>query len=496
MNMSDDTGADVSIDAFWRSTMMANSARDPYWQASVRREVETFPELSEIIEDKCATCHMPMARTTDAVEGRSGLVLGEQGYSSQENELHGLAMDGVSCTLCHQIRSDNLGTAASFSGGYQIDSTLLRPDRLIFGPYTPSEQDSRVMQVSSGFVPQQGIHLSEATLCASCHTLYTPYIDANGQIAGEFPEQTSYFEWYYSDYRGFKACQDCHMPPADGAVQVATTSQKLRSPFSRHSFVGGNTYMLEILDRFGEELGVTASSDDFQATIDRAIDQLQNDTAILTVEDSRLGGGRVILDLQIENLVGHKFPTGFPARRAWLYVAVTDAAGAFIFESGRVNPDGSIVGNDNDRDPGTYEQHYQAIVDPEQVQIYEAILRDSELGVTTTLLRAAGYLKDNRLLPDGFDKSAPYDDFQVRGLAFEDIDFDEAFDQIQYVIAVGDSVGPYQVTIELLYQSVGYRWIENLKEASGTEIDRFIEFADQVPNQPIVIDSVELSVGG
>src|SRR5882672_11376889 len=32
------SGEDVSIGATWRSTMMANSGRDPYWQAGVRRE--------------------------------------------------------------------------------------------------------------------------------------------------------------------------------------------------------------------------------------------------------------------------------------------------------------------------------------------------------------------------------------------------------------------------------------------------------------------------
>ena len=46
----------------WRSTMMANAARDPYWQASVRREILDHPKLTAAIEDKCATCHMPMAR--------------------------------------------------------------------------------------------------------------------------------------------------------------------------------------------------------------------------------------------------------------------------------------------------------------------------------------------------------------------------------------------------------------------------------------------------
>ena len=37
-NLMTPSGEDVSIGATWRSTMMANSARDPYWQAGVRRD--------------------------------------------------------------------------------------------------------------------------------------------------------------------------------------------------------------------------------------------------------------------------------------------------------------------------------------------------------------------------------------------------------------------------------------------------------------------------
>ena len=36
--LSTTKGEGVSIGVDWRATMMANSARDPYWQASVRRE--------------------------------------------------------------------------------------------------------------------------------------------------------------------------------------------------------------------------------------------------------------------------------------------------------------------------------------------------------------------------------------------------------------------------------------------------------------------------
>ncbi len=496
MNMTDESGANVSIDAYWRSTMMANAARDPYWQAAVRREVESLPELGDVIQVKCANCHMPMAQVTSALADNAGILFGEDGFLNPEHPLNKLALDGVSCTLCHQIRADGLGTAASFSGGFNIDTTLRRPDRLIFGPFQSSDQDITVMAGASGYIPAQGLHMRDSELCATCHTLYTPYVDASGQIAGEFAEQVPYFEWYYSDYRRSLACQDCHMPEAQGAVAIASTSQKLRSPFAKHSFVGGNAYMLGILDRFGDELGVTASSEHFQATIERTVDQLQNDTATLTVDGARLSAGRVILDLTIENLAGHKFPTGFPSRRAWLQIRVSDADGLVIFESGGYNPDGSIVGNDNDLDPAQYEPHYQAIVDEGQVQVYEAILRDSELQVTTTLLRAAGYLKDNRLLPAGFDKSAPIEDILVRGQAFQDIDFDESFDQIQYVIGVGESSGPFQVSAALLYQSVGYRWIANLADQDGPEIARFLGYAGEVGNQPIIIDFVELEVGG
>ena len=43
-NLDRASGEDVSIGATWRATMMANSARDPYWQAGVRRETIDHPQ--------------------------------------------------------------------------------------------------------------------------------------------------------------------------------------------------------------------------------------------------------------------------------------------------------------------------------------------------------------------------------------------------------------------------------------------------------------------
>jgi hypothetical protein len=495
-NMQDDSGEVISLDATWRASMKANAARDPYFLATVRSELTEFPELAETIEDKCATCHMPMARVMASEQGEPTRIFGQGGFLNPENELHLFAIDGVSCTLCHQIQSAGLGSDASYSGGFNIDTITEKPDRVIYGPYTADTAEASLMQSSSGFVPQKTEHLSRSALCATCHTLYTPFIDSAGNIAGEFPEQMVFFEWYYSNYRRTQTCQGCHMPEVEGGVRISNLSQTLRSPFSKHSFVGGNAYMLSVLDQFGDELGVTASAEHFEAAINRTLDQLQNNTAEIEVENAQLLGNRVIADIVIKNLAGHKFPTGFPSRRAWLHVSLRDAGGSLLFESGGYSDNGSITGNDNDEDPARYESHYDGIVQPDQVQIYEAIMRDTDSTVTTRLLRAAGYLKDNRLLPTGFEKGAPYEDIAVRGRARDDINFLDGIDQIQYLMTFDSAQRPLTLTVELLYQSVGYRWAENLRGGEGVEIDRFSRYYDTIPNLPVIIDSVVIELGG
>jgi hypothetical protein len=493
-NMTSESGEVISLDYTWRGSMKANSARDPYFLASVRSEVNEFPELAATIEDKCATCHMPMARVMAFESAEMVRIFGEQGFLSPENDLHLFAVDGVSCALCHQIQETGLGNDSSYSGGFVIDTLTEKPERVIYGPYTADAAEASLMQSSSGFVPVKSEHLSRAALCATCHTLYTPFIDSSGNIAGEFPEQMPFFEWYYSDFRRTQTCQDCHMPEVEGGVRISNLSQTLRSPFSKHSFVGGNAYMLGILDEFGEEIGVTASEEHFEDAISRTLDQLENDTAQIEVTNTQLLGNRVIADVVVSNLAGHKFPTGFPSRRTWIHVRLEDGSGNLLFESGAFSDDGRIVGNANDEDPDQYEPHYDGIIQPDQVQIYEAILRDTENNVTTQLLRAAGYLKDNRLIPSGFEKGAPYEDIAVRGRARDDVNFLDGADQIQYSMAFDAAERPLSLTVQLVYQTIGYRWAENLRGRDGDEISRFINYYDAIPNRPVIIDTVAIEL--
>jgi hypothetical protein len=499
-NMLDGDGNDVSLDTFWQGTMMANSSRDPYWQASVRGEVISHPDYDEVIQDKCTTCHTPMARTTRVFSGNQGVLL-DEGFLDPENDLNILALDGISCSFCHQIEETGLGEPQSFDGHYVIDKTTPAEDgRPSYGPYQIDESRAVIMRSASGFVPEQSDHIQSSELCGSCHTLYTPTVDNDGEIAGLFPEQMPYIEWQASDYAvvqsstGGKSCGDCHMPEAPGTVVLSTTGGPERSPFSIHSFAGGNTYALKLLKNFGDDLNLTASSEEVDAALARALDQLQNQTAEISLENLMIDGNTLQVEVDVTSQVGHKFPTGFPSRRVWVHLKVTDAAGDMVFESGGWDQQGGIFGNANDLDEGAYEPHYEIITDPDQVQIYEAIMGDVDQAVTTTLLRGAMYLKDNRLLPAGFDKRSASDDIAVHGIAASDENFQGGADRLVYEIALDDGTGPFSITAELLYQSIGYRWAQNLARFDAPEPQRFISYYQQVENAPTLVASVTTEI--
>lgn len=484
MQLKDEASKDVSMPTMWRSTMMANSAKDPVWQAKVSSEVARLPQLQAEIEKKCVSCHMPMASIQAETDGQTIAALGD-GFYNSDHPLHEAATDGVSCTLCHQVQADNLGTPESFSGGYAVDTSTTPPNRIIFGPY--QQPDVQQMQNMSQFTPAYGKHMDSAEHCGTCHNLYTPYVDAEGSVLGEFPEQTPYTEWQYSRYsEEATSCQSCHMPLAEGGVVISTIPGGLpaREPFYQHYFVGGNAFMSKILAEHAVELGVTADSEHFRATQERVLDQISSQTAELVLSALERDGDILTARLHVKPLTGHKFPTSFPSRRAWLHLSITDSTGTVIFESGKPNPDGTIDGNAADTDLTAFEPHYETITQPDQVQIYEPIMGNSDGEVTYTLLRAAEYLKDNRLLPQGTDKTALPADIAVCGEASGDENFVGGSDQVTYEVDVSGAQGPFTVNAELLYQPLSHAFIQDLLIDPTPLTERFggyYELADRTP---------------
>jgi hypothetical protein len=462
------TGEDVSIGIKWRATIMANSARDPYWHAAVRREVLDHPSAQAAIEDKCSTCHMPMARFDAAAAGGQGQVFASLAPTAPKHEL---AMDGVSCTVCHQISAENLGAHASFDGGFKIEQAS--GGRVVFGPHDVDAGKQTLMRSAATFKPSASTHMQQSELCATCHTLFTAALDDAGVEIGSLPEQVPYQEWLHSDYRATNSCQSCHMPEVAEAPISSVLGQP-RPKVSRHTFLGANAFMLDILRRNRGELGVKALPQELEASAAETRRFLSTRAATLAIASVERSAGELELVVDVNSTAGHKLPTAYPARRAWLHVVVRDVAGRVVFESGAVRPDGSIAGNDNDTDGGRFEPHYDIVTSPDEVQIYEAIMVDSRAAVTTGLLKGVRFIKDNRLLPRGFDKRTAEPDFAVRGAAADDTNFIGGSDRVRYRIALpAGTPAPLTVEAELDYESIGYRWAENLRSYGAEETQRF-----------------------
>jgi hypothetical protein len=330
-------------------------------------------------------------------------------------------------------------------------------------------------------------------LCATCHTLYTPYFDDNNQVAGYFSEQTPYIEWKNSNFEADGTeCQTCHMPSIQDSMDISTIPAfhtAKHSPYYKHEFAGGNKMMLTMLKNNIDSLGVTASAELFDSTIGRIDANFYNKTALLDI-DVIPGSDSIDIKVLTTNLTGHKLPTGIPFRRMWIHLKVMNSNSEIIFESGKWGSDGEVIGHDT-----PFEPHYDIIRAQDQIQIYEGVFIDVNGQVTQTLLRAAEYVKDNRLPPAGFTTShISYDSVKITG-----INGDENFNKLANVEGTGSDIVTYRIdpltngeltiTAELCYQTMKPAAIQNLASVGSPESIKFLEMWEDEDRSPSIITS-------
>lgn len=454
-------GEPVNFAGDWSQSMMSAAATDPYFRAKVTTEIEAAPEHEALIESKCLACHMPKGLRQAKHEGET---LDFQTVLAGESTHQSLASDGVSCSVCHQVQPERLGTEGSFSGNFSVDTETPQPDRPIFGPFVPVEGE--VMKSASGFEPVQAEHMESAALCGSCHTLYTPTLDDSGDVVGSFPEQTPYLEWQESIYTESTPCQSCHMPGADGVSLASSPADLPKRSVSQHQFAGANVQMATLLE---QERGANRS----QAQLEQYLG--------VTIQSVNRTGDTLRVDVAVRNGAGHKFPAGFPSRRAWVALRA-EAGGETIFESGSVSANGEIKGLDS-----PYEPHQKTVTSEDQVQVYQSVMKTVDGEVTQTLLRADGYAKDNRIPPAGFEPGTVQGDIAVLGDAAEDGDFQGGKDTVTYVI---DSVPAETTTLEvsLLYQPVSKPFLDDQGGSTAETVTSFLDAYEDV-NQTTVVDT-------
>ncbi|MFM1872073.1 MAG: hypothetical protein RL398_1495 [Planctomycetota bacterium] len=474
--MRNATGDDVSPYSLWQGTMMANSFRDPYFRAQLRKETVA---AGEDVQALCLRCHAPMMSHGLALSGQPRPKLAEVEHDT-------FADDGVSCTVCHMISDEKLGQEESFSGNPHFNK-----ERRIYGPF--ADVAIGPMRNMVNYIPTQGTHIRKSALCATCHTLYTEHHGT------PFPEQTPYLEWRNSEFSDEPAredtsrtCQECHMPET-GPTRIARNPMGFdflipaREGYRGHAFVGGNAFMLRLLDANREELDVIAESEALQRMATATKRQLAEQTASLFVSDVARKDGNLEFSIRVENKTGHKFPTGYPSRRAWLSVQVRQGR-TLVFESGAFDDKGRIVGLGDELG----QPHRNLVEKPEDVVIYEMVAHDPDGAATTHLTKMVHRAKDNRLLPRGWRDDGPHvADTKPMGLG-DDADFVGGSDTVQFRIPAPKGQGRVQVVARLHYQTVPPAWVDALRGIDADETNRFVRMYDAADKTP---ETVAVGVG-
>ncbi len=443
--LRDAAGQDVSPVHGWRASAMAHAAVDPFWQAAVRREAASHEDPAAV-EDKCGTCHAPAQRTEAAQDGRRFRL----------GDLDALGAEGVTCTVCHQIRDEGLGTEASYSGHYVIDGEADE----IFGPYENPVQMPMWRHVE--YRPVYGPHVEESALCGTCHALFIAQPDADSRQTRMVAEQTTYLEWRASDWaRGGVSCQDCHMPVVEHETAIARRPPWLdaRERVWKHEFAGANRHLLALKD-----ITQHASAAHREGRLER-VDALLR-SALEFESDLALRNDSLVGRIVVHNRSGHRLPTGIPYRRMWLRLRLSDGEGRLLFAGGEHPPpwpplradqppadaasreadirnmdavNAAVPGGAAHSVPSREAVSRTVVRTPDDLPVYEAVMMDRAACATDRLLAQHGFLSDTRILPKGYAERA----YDTRAAGT---------DTIRIAIPLGMRCASLRVEASMLYQ--------------------------------------------
>ncbi|MBL0330320.1 MAG: T9SS type A sorting domain-containing protein [Bacteroidetes bacterium] len=472
-----EAGEDVNLVDRWESSMMALSSKDPFWKAKVSHEITVNPAHAGPLQNKCLDCHAPMGAFTSKFHG-------EPFYSLTDLATDSLGMDGVSCMSCHTIKPT---VGFTFSGNIPYDTSLS-----VYGPFVAPFVAP--MQLYEGLTPTYSSHMDESRVCSACHTLITESVDLAGAFTGgHFVEQATYHEYVNSDYPSTNVkCQTCHMPPVNEYIIIANgfTGLTPRTPFNQHTFAGANLFMLNLIKNNKTALGITVPFKSFDSTIVATTAMLQEKSLDFDLQLVSTTSDTAYFKVMLKNKAGHKFPSGYPSRRAVLQFVVIDGAGDTIFQTGIFNNQYRVIGENSN-----FEGHHDVINQSHVPQIYELVPGDVGGNFTSVLERAAILLKDNRIPPLGFTTaSAVYDTVKISNDALADADFNKVasvegsgVDWVHFAVPLAGAVGNIDIKSKVYFQSVPPKWVDHMFTYSTAEINTFETMYNSADQSPILV---------
>jgi tetratricopeptide (TPR) repeat protein len=318
----------------WRQSLHANSFRTPFYRASVNILMRT---KGVEFARHCDSCHNPVGILAGALN---------KTYPFDRS----FDRDGLTCMTCHSIQSvqTKLGNGSFVMG---VPSAMVDEKGNRIPGIVPDAEILAHLDRHSKAVMQDIYHKPE--FCSACHKANLPPMLNDYKWIRAF---TAYDEWQGSKFSqqnpltfytaDYTACQGCHMKRA--ANQLPEPGAK-NGTFVSHRWLAGNT-AVPFYYGFDEQL---------QKTIDFLKSGNYLNVDLFALKDASTGSmaaplGSVPVALKPGELVdayvvvqnkniGHSLiPEVRDLYEAWVKFNVQDAAGATIYESGFLKPDGLI----------------------------------------------------------------------------------------------------------------------------------------------------------
>ena len=114
-------------------------------------------------------------------------------------------------------------------------------------------------------------------------------------------------------------------------------------------------------------------------------------------------------------------------------------------------------------------------------------MADAAGRVNYTLLNSHHYLKDNRLLPAGFNKATVDADVAVAGSALQDADFAGGRDLVSYRVPTSGFTKPFTVKATFYYQTLSFNFKQDLTRDVTPEVARFTRMLGTADKMPVAM---------
>jgi hypothetical protein len=484
----------------WSGGMMANSVRDPVFQAALTIANQDMQGAGSL----CLRCHAPGGW----MNGRS--------TPADGSALTGTDYEGVSCHVCHRL-VDPVPSPSNPPEDPAILAALANaPSTSHGGQYVLDPQDRRRGPFDLGVFNfhdwRESPYHTESLLCATCHEVSNPAFTrvggptpsasdtyALGPLGAEhpthaktdqFPLERTFTEWALSDFAdgpvemggrfggnktAVSSCQDCHMPDTDGTACQPFLGGAVREDLPQHDFAGANSWVpraIYSLDSSqllypdthvnGQPLYV------FEAAIAR------NKAMLRAASDLALSRSGNDLVARITNQTGHKLPTGYgEGRRMWINVRFF-AGRQLLLEHGHYD-------------------HATAELTT-NTKVYKLSLGlDAAMAALTGLPAGSSFhfalnnriVKDNRIPPRGFDNAA----FEAGQAQPVDASYADGqhWDDTLFLIPAGAT----HAVVRVYYQTTSKAYIEFLRDENTTDSRGDIAYDEWVAagkSKPVLMD--------